>query len=358
MSFHPTLPYPLPALPPETELKDEQFAVLLLRARTALAELKGSCRFHPNPMLLLSPAILKEAVASSNIENINTTIEEALQGQLFPESEQKKPNKEVLFYRDAILCGFKGLKENPISTRLILEIQRTLIPGMQPGYRQQQNKIENDATHEVFYTPPVAADLPRLMGNWESFVNGPAAFDPLIKCAIAHYQFEAIHPFGDGNGRTGRILMVLELVQEKILPLPILYVSGYINEHRSQYYKLLRGVTASGDWRAFIEFMLTAFGRQAEQTTAILEEIGGLFAELRAELKKSHKQIYSADLVQALFVYPIIIPARLAEILDVHYMTASKYLQALARAGIMKEQKLGKYHLFINHKLLEVMQRG
>jgi len=300
---------------------------------------------------------MKEAVASSNIENINTTIEEALQGQLFPESEQRKPDKEVLRYRDAILWGFENLKTTPISTRLILGIQHTLLPDKPEGYRQQQNRIANDTTREVLYTPPVATDLPRLMGNWEQFVSADSELDPLIKSAIAHYQFEAIHPFGDGNGRTGRILMVLQLIQDELLPLPILYVSGYINERRSEYYKLLRGVTAVDAWREFIAFMLEGFHQQARQTTAMLEKIGNLFTELRQELKRAHKPIYSADLVQALFTHPIIIPARLAELLDVHYMTASKYLQALAKAGILKEQRLGKYHLFINHKLLEIMQR-
>jgi len=357
MSFSPTHPHRLSLLPPKLDLGNKDFTDLLLKARTALAELKGSCRFHPNPMLLLSPAIMKEAVASSNIENIHTTIAEALQEQLFPESEQRKPDKEVLHYRDAILWAYKRIKGTPITTRLILGIQNTLMPDKPEGYRQQQNRIESDKTHEILYTPPIATDIPGLMSNWEKFVNTPSDLDPLIRCAIAHYQFEAIHPFGDGNGRTGRILMVLQLVQERLLPLPILYVSGYINERRAEYYRLLRSVTASSDWKAFVAFMLAGFGRQAEETTAILEKIGDLYSELRQEMKQKHKSIYSADLVQALFTYPMIIPARLAEKLDVHYMTASKYLQSLARTGVLKEQRLGKYHIFINHKLLEIMQK-
>lgn len=357
MSFSPIHPHRLSLLPPKPDLSNKDFTDLLLKARTALAELKGSCRFHPNPMLLLSPAIMKEAVASSNIENIHTTIAEALQEQLFPESEQRKPDKEVLHYRDAILWAHKRIKGAPITTRLILGIQNTLMPDKPEGYRQQQNRIESDKTHEILYTPPVATDIPGLMSNWEKFVNTPSDLDPLIRCAIAHYQFEAIHPFGDGNGRTGRILMVLQLVQERLLPLPILYVSGYINERRAEYYRLLRAVTASADWKAFVTFMLAGFGRQAEETTAILEKIGDLYSELRQEMKQKHKSIYSADLVQALFTYPMIIPARLAEKLDVHYMTASKYLQSLARTGVLKEQRLGKYHIYINHKLLEIMQK-
>ncbi len=356
MSLDPTHPHSLSFLPPDTAIANGDYVDLLLKARTAMAELKGSCRFHPNPMLLLSPAILKEAVASSNIENINTTIVEALQGQLFPESEQRKPDQEVLRYRDAILWGFERMKRAPISTRIILGIEKVLLPKRAEGYRQQQNRIANDATGEVLYTPPLRTEIPRLMGNWEKFVNAPSDLDPLIKCAIAHYQFEAIHPFEDGNGRTGRILMVCQLVQEGLLPLPILYISGYINERRARYYRLLREVTQSKNWRGFISFMLEGFAHQAEQTTAILEKIGLLFGELRQKLKQDHKVIYSADLAQALFTYPIIIPARLAEKLDIHYMTASKYLQNLVRGGILKERRVGKYHLFINHKLLEIMQ--
>lgn len=356
MSFDPTYPHSLSLLPPKPAIKNENYSDLLLKARIALAELKGSCRFHPNPMLLLSPAIIKEAVASSNIENINTTIAEALQGQLFPESQQRKPDQEVLRYRDAILWGFERAKNIPISTRLVLGIQHALLSDKPEGYRRQQNRIANDTTGEVLYTPPIPPKISDLMSNWEKFVNAQSELDPLIKCAIAHYQFEAIHPFSDGNGRTGRILMVCQMVQDGLLPLPILYISGYINKHRSDYYRLLRAVTASESWREFIAFMLTGFAHQAEQTTAILEKIGLLFGEIRQNLKQSHKSIYSADLVQALFAYPIIIPARLAEKLGIHYMTASKYLQHLARAGILKEQRLGKYHLFINHKLLKIMQ--
>ncbi|MBI5630444.1 MAG: Fic family protein [Elusimicrobia bacterium] len=357
ISFSPIHPHPLSLLPPKADIGNKDFSELLLKARTSLAELKGSCRFHPNPMLLLSPAIIKEAVASSNIENINTTIAEALQGQLFPESEQRKPDKEVLHYRNAALWGFDNLKKIPISTRLILGIQHALMPDKPEGYRQQQNRIANDTTGEVLYTPPAITDISRLMNNWENFVNSQSDLDPLIKCALAHYQFEAIHPFGDGNGRTGRILMVLQLVQDGLLPLPILYISGYINQRRTEYYRLLRAVTTVGAWHEYIEFMLTGFWEQAVQTTSILEKIGFLFVELRQELKQNHKSVYSTDLVQALFAYPIIIPARLARNLNVHFMTASKYLQHLAKAGILKEQRLGKYHLFINHKLLEIMTK-
>jgi Fic family protein len=198
-------------------------------------------------------------------------MEEALQAQLFPEAEQKKPNKEVLRYRNAIVWGFENLKKVPISTRLILGIHKKLLSDQSSGYRKTQNRIANSATGAVIYTPPAANELPRLLGNWEQFVNREEdGIDPLVKVAIAHYQFEAIHPFGDGNGRTGRILMVLQLIQQKLLALPILYVSGYINKNRSEYYRLLLAVRADEGWYNLILYMLKAFHQQAQETKSTL----------------------------------------------------------------------------------------
>jgi Fic family protein len=308
--------------------------------------------------LLLSPAVIKESVASSNIENINTTMEEALQAQLFPEAERKKPDKEVLRYRDAILWGFENLKKIPISTRLILGIQKKLLPDQTPGYRKTQNKIANSATGEVLYTPPSANELPGLLGNWETFVNAHEdGIDPLVKCAIAHYQFEAIHPFGDGNGRTGRILMVLSLIQRKLLSLPILYVSGYINKNRNEYYRLLRGVSAEGKWHEWILFMLKGFHLQAKGTKDVLFKITEMLEEMKEHLRTKHRKIYSSDLAEALFAYPIITPVNLGKKLDVNYRTASRYLVELGKGKVLNESFVGKYHLYANRPLLKLLKQ-
>src|SRR3989304_5011985 len=190
MKFDPTLPFDLPLLPPDLNFKHEQFVDIMLKTRTELGELNGYSYSLPNPLLLLSPAVIKESVASSNIENINSTMEEALQAQLFPETEQKKPDKEVLWYRDAIMWGFDNLKKIPISTRLILGIHKELLSDGSPGYRKTQNRIANSATGAVIYTPPHANELPRLLNNWEEFVNNEDdGIDPLVKAAVAHYQF-------------------------------------------------------------------------------------------------------------------------------------------------------------------------
>lgn len=358
MKFDPTQPFDLPLLPPSVNFKHEQFIDCLLQTRTELGELSGYSYSLPNPMLLLSPAVIRESVASSNIENINTTMENALQAQLFPEAEQKNPDKEVLHYRDAIIWGFENLKKIPLSTRLILGVQKKLTPDLNPGYRKTQNRIVNSATGEVVYTPPPANELSRLLSNWEQFVNiTDDGIDPLVKAAIAHYQFEAIHPFGDGNGRAGRILIVLYLVQQKLLSLPILYVSGYVNKNRSEYYSLLQQVRSEDRWLDWILYMLKGFHQQAKETKLTLFKMMELLEETREHVKTKHPKIYSAELVEALFAYPIITPVSLGKKLGVNYRTASRYLSELAKGKVLHESYLGKYHLYANKQLLKLLKQ-
>jgi len=358
MKFDPSRPYELPLLPPELNFRHEQFVEVMLKARTELGELNGYSYSLPNPLLLLSPAVIRESVASSNIENINTTMEEALQAQLFPGSERKKPDREVLRYRDAIMWGFENLNNIPISTRLILGIQKKLLPDQNQGYRKTQNQIVNSGTGAVVYTPPTANELPRLLNNWEKFVNaGEDGIDPLVKTAIAHCQFEAIHPFGDGNGRTGRILMVLQLIQQKLLSHPILFVSGYINRNRSEYYRLLQAVRTDDGWHNFIHYMLKGFHEQARDTKELLFEIMELLEKTRLHIKEKHRKIYTAELVEAIFALPIITPVNLGKKLDVNYRTASRYLAELAGGNVLHESYVGKYHLYANKALLKILKR-
>jgi Fic family protein len=357
MRFDPAKPYDLPPLPPSVVIRSEQFIDVLLKTRTELGELNGYSLHLPNPLLLLSPAVLRESVASSSIENINTTVEQVLQVQLFPEAERKQPDREVLRYRDAILWGYENQKKIPISTRIIHGIHRRLLAEKSNGYRKTQNAIQNTSTGEILYTPPPAQDVPRLMSNWERFINGDfEGIDTLVKCAIAHYQFEAIHPFRDGNGRVGRILMVLLLVQENLLSLPILYISGHINKHRADYYRMLRGVTAGSEWTEFIQFMLRGFYLQARETKGVLLGLMRLLEETKNRVRKEHRRIYSADLVEALFAFPIITPVNLGKRIDVNYRTASRYLAELAKSKVLSESYVGKYHLFINKPLLALLK--
>jgi len=357
MSFSATYPFALPELPPKLNYGQERFMPWLLKARTELGELKGYSHALPNPMLLLSPAIIRESVASSGIENINTTVEKVLEQQLFPETEQKPENKEVLRYRDAIIWGFENMKKLPVGNRLILGIHKQLLGERSHGYRSTQNKIENSGTGEVLYTPPPATEIGRLISNWENYIHGDdESIDPLIKCAISHYQFEAIHPFGDGNGRAGRILMVLYLVQAGLLNYPILFISGYINENRSDYYRLLREVTTHEKWCEFIEYLLQGFYLQARETKEQLFKVMDLFNAYREGIKTRCSSIYSSDLVEQLFSLPIVTPVRLGSMLNVHYTTATRYLKQLEKEGFLQNQQVGKYQLYINKPLVDLLQ--
>jgi Fic family protein len=356
--FEADVPFDLPKLPENVNIRNSDFGDLLISVRSELAEIKGYSFSLPNPLLLLSPAIIKESLASSNIENINTTLEEVLQNELFPEMERKQPDKEVLRYRDAVLYAFKELQTLPLSNRIILGIHNILIPGVDSGFRKTQNRIENSLTKEILYTPPVANNIPGLISNWENFINSRNDnFDPVLRAVIAHYQFEAIHPFGDGNGRTGRILLLMQLIQENILSLPILYISGYINKNRPQYYELLRNVTKKNEWQQYAAYMLNTIYLQSLETKSMIFSIVNLNYRIKEKVKNERKRIYSSDLIDSLFSYPIITPSRLANLLDVHYTTASRYLTELSQNGILKESKTSKYHLFINHELMEIINR-
>jgi Fic family protein len=358
MSFDPTYPHRLALLPPQKTIANTDFGDLLINARVELAELKGACGQIPNPLLLMSPAIIRESVASSNIENINTTLADVLQWQLFPEAEQRQPDKEVLRYHEAMNWGFENAEKYALSSRLITGIQARLIPDGNGQYRREQNQIANLASRESLYTPPIASDIPHLIGNWENYANTLGeSIDPLIRVIISHYQFEAIHPFRDGNGRTGRILMILHLIQYGLLQFPVLYISGYINQHRSDYYQRLLAVTKEQDWHSFIEYMLRGFHVKAMETREDLKKITVLFDQIKEQIRSENKKIYGLDLVEALFTYPIITPTKLASELNMHYTTTSRYLIQLVEMGILKEAFVGKHHLFANHKLLKILSK-
>ncbi len=355
-TFNPTTPYTPPTLPPK-DIKAIEAALSeqIMEARIALAELKGFSVAVPNPLLLLSPAILRESLASSEIENIHTTLIDVLENQLFPEREQREKDKEVLRYRDAILWGFEQVEKLAVSTRLIHGVHHKLMPTIHRGYRSQQNTIADGAGRAI-YTPPTVPVMKECMSAWETFVNDDKqSVDPLVKAILGHYQFESIHPFPDGNGRTGRILMILELIQDRILIWPILYISGYINTHKREYYSSLINVTKKNDWISYIRFMLVGFADQAKETKDVLQSIMTLFDAYKKELKEKKTRVYSADLVESLFTYPIITPTKLSESLNIHYTTATRHLEVLKKLTLLEEKKVGKYRFFINVKLLEVL---
>ena len=277
-------------------------------ARIELAELKGYSAAIPNSMLL-SPTLIRESVASSEMESIHTTVESMLQQALFPAAEQRSADKEVLRCSEAIRWGNAQLAELPLVSRVIVEIQHLLLGATDADYRATPNQIINSTTGQAIYTPPAASQIPTLMGNREHYTNTPdEAADPLWRCVVGHYQFEAIHPFGDGNGRLGRILMVL---QQGLLTLPILFISGYINRHRQDYYRLLLAVTARGEWEAFILFMLRGFELQARDTKqtllTVMEQLGEFCQRVRALPKR-----VPGELADHVFAFPVTTPVQAA----------------------------------------------
>lgn len=354
---NPNQPFQLQSLTADKPwLADDCYTGVLKRARIELAELKGYCAAIPNPMLLLSPAIIKESLASSAIENIHTTVESILRSQVLQEERQVGPDKEVLRYREAIMWGFEHLQTVGLGTKLSIGIVEQLTFGRYNNVRSMPNAIVN-GFGEVIYTPPAANELPDLLSNWERFVNNPeVGVDPLVKAAAAHYQFEAIHPFGDGNGRTGRIMMVLQLIDTGVLSLPVLYISGYINDNKTQYYQLLRGVTEQGAWEPFIHFMLQGMEQQARLTKNILVGMVQLLREAKEVLKRNYADLYSAELAETLFMAPIISSAALATRMGIHRVTASRHLNTLHQGGFLGRVTYGRNHFFVFQPLVDLMR--
>ena len=347
MSPNPKYPHGTAPFPPNKIFDNNNIFNLLIKARAELGELKGYTLSISN-LSLFSAASFKQSLASSETEGINTTIADVLRNQLFSKNEQRKPDQEVLCYRDAGIAGFYDLARHPISIQTICNIQSILIPDKPHGFRTK--------TDPIISTPPAASEIPGLMDNLQEYINKKdVGVDPLIKSILIHYQFEAIHPFSDGNGRIGRILMVLLLVQEKILCYPVLNISEYINKNKKEYFHKLLDVTMYKKWDEYVMFMLKGFYLEAGKTKDFLVKTIQSFTELEKKLKADHQKIYSPELTQALYSYPIISPINLAHELDIHYTTASRYLYRLSKAGILTEKKFGKYHLFTNKELVKII---
>ena len=347
MKFEPLKPHNLANLPPAFDYKTDAVWVALSNARAELAELKGYSSKLNNPMVLLFLILLEEAVESNRIEDIHTTVESALKSQIEKNSNRKGPEKERENYNEALSWGMKHQKKYSLSTRLILGIHKTLLKTSR-GYRQQQNTIRNTRTGNIIYTPPVVPAINELIQNWEKFVNhwDEDRNYSLIKCAIAHYQFEAIHPFIDGNGRTGRILLALHLAQENFLEFPVLYTSAYLSQHQTEYYEVLKGVTEEGDWEQYVLFMLEAFRIQSVKTKEKLFQMETLYNSLVSELEVKHPKLNAQKVADHIFRWPYTTPTTYAKALTVHIQTGSAHLKELSASGILEDRWEGKNHVF------------
>ncbi len=351
----------LPNLPPEKEFF-ESVVILkqLVKSSVALAELKGKIHILPNPEILLNAVILKEARASSEIENVITTQDKLYQALSAKGDQIDTSTKEVLRYREAMLYGFRTIQKNNILTiNTIIEIQQILEEN-NAGIRQiPGTALRNSSTGKVIYTPPDNIDvINSLLSNMEKFINTDEDEIPhLIKMAIQHYQFESIHPFYDGNGRTGRILNILYLIMAGLLEQPVLYLSGYIIENKSEYYRLLQEVRTNNKWEEWILYILKGVETTALATINQVTEMNTLLEQTKEKSRKEFPKIYSNELIELLFEHPYSKSEYLENRLSISRITAAKYLKALEHIGVLQSKKVWKETLYINTKLFELFKK-
>ncbi|MDJ6541092.1 Fic family protein [Salmonella enterica] len=358
MSWNPENPYnDLPILPPDLErIETRKVLKACISARAAIAELKTAGELIPDQGLLINILPMLEAKDSSRIENIVTTSDQLF--QYADRAEGADPaTKEALRYRTALYDGYTHLEAYPLCTNTAVAIC-TKLRAVQTDIRKTPGTVLRDQNNHVVYTPPVGEDVIRnLLANWERFIHGDDDLDPLVKMAIAHYQFECIHPFPDGNGRTGRILNILYLIQSELLSLPILYLSRFILERRDDYYTLLRRVTEEGDWESWILFMLEAVENTSRWTTDRIAVVRTLMAETTAYVREKLPKIYTHELIQALFAQPYCRIDNLVERGVAKRQTASTYLKQLVEIGVLEEMVVGREKLYINTRLLQELNQ-
>jgi Fic family protein len=357
MPFDPRQPYnDLPELPPVADIESKSLLKVCIDARAALARLKSAGDLIPNQSVLINTIPLLEAQASSEIENIVTTSDELFRFAQLENQAVDASTKEALRYRTALYQGFIALKDRPLSTNTAIRVCSQIKNVEMQIRRVPGTALANAATGAIIYTPPVGENLLReKMANWERFIHDQTDVDPIIRMAVAHYQFEAIHPFTDGNGRTGRVLNLLMLVEQGLLDLPVLYLSRYILRNRTDYYNRLLAVTTHGAWENWVAFMLAAVSDTARWTTAKIEAIQKLHAEAIAFAKARASKIYSRELVDMLFVQPYCRIQNLVESGIAKRQTASVYLKQLTTLGMLSEAKVGREKLFTHPNFIRLL---
>lgn len=355
--FDPARPYDaLPALPPSADIETKPILKACIEARAAVEGLKRAGALIPNQSVLINTIPMLEAQASSEIENIVTTSDSLFKFAQLDGENADPATKEALRYRTALREGIDSLKTKPLSTSTAVQVCSAIQGQVMDIRRVPGTTLSNPATREVIYTPPVGEALLReKLANWERFIHEHGDIDPLIRMAVAHYQFEAIHPFLDGNGRTGRILNQLMLVEQGLLDLPVLYLSRYITRNKADYYRLLLSVTKEGAWDAWVQYMLKGVRETAIWTTDKINAIHKLMMHTTDHVRARAPKIYSRELVELVFVQPY---CRIQNIVDAglgHRQTASVYLKALVDIGVLKEEKVGREKLFIHPKYMQLL---
>lgn len=349
----------LPHLPDLGDIETRPVLKRLAKAHQALAELKGVVASIPNQTILVSTLSLQEAKDSSAIENIITTHDDLYRSDSIAQQFVSLAAKEVHNYATALRNGFEQVRRTGLLTNADILAIQACIEENDAGFRKLPGTaLKNEQTGEVVYTPPQHPDeILDLMGNLERFINDDemSDWDPLIKMAVIHHQFESIHPFYDGNGRTGRIINILYLVLQGLLGSPVLYLSRYINKHKADYYRLLQQVRIEGCWEEWLLFMLEGIEKTSLQTTALILAIKRLMQEHKHRLRSELPRIYSQDLINNLFRHPYTKIEFVTAELQVTRQTASKYLDEVVGIGLLSKHKLGKENYYMNDALYQLL---
>ena len=352
--------YKIPQLPLPLDLESKAIMKKTAAARSALAEMKGAALSIPNESILISTLSLQEAKDSSAIENIITTHDELYQGDYLKREFKTIASKEVHNYAEALRWGFETVRQKGILTNNhIIQMQATLEENAAGFRKVPGTELKNEQTGEIVYTPPQTHDeVVAFMSNLEQFINDNALsdWDPLVKMAIIHHQFESIHPFYDGNGRTGRIINILYLVKEGLLNLPILYLSRYINQNKADYYRLLQKVRTDNAWEEWVLYILDGVEQTSLQTIKVIEGIKKLMQSHKDRMRSELPKIYSQDLLNNLFRHPYTKIDFVMEETGVSRKTAAKYLDELDKLGIVSKQKIWKDNYYINTDLFNLLQ--
>ncbi len=359
MKYSPLKPYNnLPDLPPKVNLEGKKMFKKIITASRALSELKGAITNLPNPLLFIDTINLQEAQASSAIENIVTTQDELFQTSVVEKKVEDNALKEVIHYKDALWFGFEQIKKKPLlTTNLFIAIMQ-IIKENQSGIRNVPGtQLKNPATGQIIYTPPEGEDtIRKKLKALEEFINIEDDIDPLVKMALMHYQFEAIHPFFDGNGRTGRIILLLQLKLSGLINMPALYLSSYILKNKREYYVNLRNVTEKNQWENWIWYMLDMVEVTAQSARDRIEKIEILMTQMGKEIQRQLPKIYSKDLVERLFQLPYTKRSLLENAGLGNLKTVGNYLKNLEDAGFLKSLMVGKEKLYLNVRLMELLK--
>ncbi|MCZ2222516.1 MAG: Fic family protein [Chitinophagales bacterium] len=358
MNFNKNIPYNnLPPLPPNADIETKKILRKVISASRVLAQLNGALKNLPNPTLFLDTIYLQEAKSSSEIENIITTNDELYKSLVADKKIENPATKEVLSYKEALWLGIKQLKKKPfITTNLCISIVQC-IKQNSASIRTTPGATLSNTKGEIIYTPPSGENIIRKkFANLEKFINEDNTIDPLIKMALMHYQFEAIHPFADGNGRTGRILLLLYLKLSGLLDTPAIYLSEYIIKNKTDYYKSLRNVTEKNDWETYILYMLDMIENTSNRGLERLNKITKVIDKTTEEIKTKLPKIYSKDLVEILFHLPYTKRQHLIDENIGNPKTVGNYLIALEENGFLKSVKVGKEKLYLNKRLLKILE--